>query len=76
MCNAFVFCLQKQDIFLEKAVLILILILIHSYVYIHIRDMFHVYFIRFEFHFLRLHINKTNKFVFFMHNGRVPGIAK
>ena len=25
MCNAFVFCLNKQDIFLEKAVLILIL---------------------------------------------------
>ena len=25
MCNAFVFCLKKQDIFLEKAVLILIL---------------------------------------------------
>ena len=25
MCNAFVFCLKKQDIFLEKAVLILML---------------------------------------------------
>ena len=40
-----------------------------------IRDMFHVYLNRFEFHFLRLHINKT-KFYFFMINGRVPGIAK
>ena len=41
-----------------------------------VRDLFHVYLNRFEFHFLRLHINKTNKFCFFMHNGRVPGIAK
>ena len=41
-----------------------------------IRDLFHVYLNRFEFHFLRLHINKTNKFCFFMHNGRVLGIAK
>ena len=41
-----------------------------------IRDMFHVYLNRFEFHFLRLHINKINNFYFFMHNGRVPGIAK
>ena len=40
-----------------------------------IRDMFHVYLNRFEFHFLRLHIIKTNKFCFFMHNGRIPGIA-
>ena len=37
MCNAFVFCLKKQDIFLEIAVLIFNFIsLIHSYVYIHI----------------------------------------
>ena len=41
-----------------------------------IRDMFHVYLNRFEFHVLRLHINKTNKLCIFMHNGRVPGIAK
>ena len=41
-----------------------------------IRDMFHVYLNRFEFHFLRLHIIKTNKFCFFMHNRRVLGIAK
>ena len=35
MCNAFVFCLKKQDIFLEKAVLILILyhLLIFIYTY-------------------------------------------
>ena len=31
---------------------------------------------RFEFHFLWVHINKTNTFCFFMHNGRIPGIAK
>ena len=44
-----------------------------------IRDLFHVYLNRFEFHsfhFSRLHIIKTNTFCFFMHNGRVPGIAK
>ena len=41
-----------------------------------IRDMFHVYLNRFKFHFLLLHIIKTNKLCFFMHNGRVPGIAK
>ena len=41
-----------------------------------IRDMFHVYLNRFEFHFLRLHIIKTNKLCFFVHNGRVLGIAK
>ena len=41
-----------------------------------IRDMFHVYLNRFEFHFLRLHIIKLNKFCFFMYNSRVPGIAK
>ena len=41
-----------------------------------IRDMFHVYLNRFEFHFLWLHIIKTSKFCFFMHNGLVPGIAK
>ena len=38
--------------------------------------MFHVYLNKFEFLFLRLHINETNKFCFFMHNERVPGIAK
>ena len=43
---------------------------------LYIRDMFHVYLNIFEFHFLRLHIIKTNKFCFFMHNRRVPGIAK
>ena len=40
------------------------------------RTLFHVYLNRFEFHFFRLHVIKTNKFCFFMHNGRVPGIAK
>ena len=43
---------------------------------IHLRDMFHVYLNRFEFHFLRLHIIKTNKFCLFMNNRRVLGIAK
>ena len=41
-----------------------------------LRDLFHVNLNRSEFHFLGLHINKTNTFCFFMHNGRVPGIAK
>ena len=31
---------------------------------------------RFEFHFLRLHINKTNTFCFFLNNGRVSGNVK
>ena len=43
--------------------------------YPRIRDLFHVYLNKFEFRFLRLHINKTNKFCFFMHNGHVFGIA-
>ena len=41
-----------------------------------IQDHFHVYLNKFEFHVLWLHIDKTNKFCFFMHNGRVFGIAK
>ena len=41
-----------------------------------LRDLFHVYLNNFEFHFLRLHINKTNTCCFFMHNGHVPVIAK
>ena len=41
-----------------------------------VRDMFHVYLNRFDFHFLRLHIIKTNKFYFFIHNRRAPDIAK
>ena len=41
-----------------------------------IRDMFHVYLNGFEFHFLRLHMNKTNSFCFLMHKERVPGIAR
>ena len=39
-----------------------------------VRDLFHVYLNRFDFHFLRLHMNKTNTFFFFMHNKRVPGL--
>ena len=41
-----------------------------------IRDLFHAYFNRFEFHFLRLHINETNKFCFFVQKGNIPGFAK
>ena len=41
-----------------------------------LRDLFHVYLNKFEFQFLRLHINNTIPFCFFMHNGHVPGIAK
>ena len=41
-----------------------------------IRDLFYVYVKKFEFHFLQLHIIKTNKLCFFMHNERVPGVAK
>ena len=37
MCNAFVFCLKKQDIFLEKSYVDLnFILLVHSYVYKHI----------------------------------------
>ena len=38
-------------------------------------DLFHIYLNIFEFHFLRLHINKTYKFCFNVHNGCVPGIV-
>ena len=36
MCNLFVFCLKKQDIFLEKAVLILILYHLFIFMFIYI----------------------------------------
>ena len=49
---------------------------IACYLYLAIRDLFHVYLNKFEFHILRLHINKTNKLCFFMHNRRVPGSVK
>ena len=41
-----------------------------------IRDLFHVYLNRCEFHFLRLHINKTNLFCFIIDNGRVSTMVK
>ena len=47
-----------------------------AHLIINLRDLFHVYLNIFEFHFLRLHINKTNKYCFFMHIERVPGIDK
>ena len=50
--------------------------LIYRDIDISLRDLFHVYLNRFEFLFLQLHIIKTNKFYFVMHNGRVLGIAK
>ena len=43
---------------------------------LHLRDMYHVYLNRFKFHLLRSHIIKTTNFAFFVHNERVPGIAK
>ena len=36
----------------------------------------HVYLNWCEFHFLRLDVNKTNKFYFLINNGRVPGMVK
>ena len=41
-----------------------------------IRDLLHLYLNRCELHFLWMHINKTNKFCFIMHNGCVPGVDK
>ena len=37
----------------------------------YISCIFHVYLNRREFHFLRLHINKTNQFCFLINNGRI-----
>ena len=37
-----------------------------------IRDLFHVYLNKFEFHFLQLHINKTSQFCFLINNRCVP----
>ena len=37
---------------------------------------FHDYLNRCEFHFLRLHINKTNKYCFIIDKGRVPSMVK
>ena len=41
-----------------------------------IQDLFQVYLSRCEFHFLLLHINKTNTFSFLTSNVGVPGVAK
>ena len=41
------------------------------------RDLFHVYLNRCEFHFLGMDTNKTNIFFYFLINyGRVPGMIK
>ena len=39
-----------------------------------LRDLFHVYFNRCEFHFMRLHKDKTNKSGFIIYDGRVPAM--
>ena len=41
-----------------------------------IRDLFHVYLNKFEFHFLHLHIYKTNKICFLINKGSVTGTTK
>ena len=41
-----------------------------------IQDLFHVYLNKFEFHFLRLPRNETNRFCFLINNGRVTGTTK
>ena len=41
-----------------------------------IRDLFHVYLKKCEFHFSRLHVNKINNFCFLLNNGRVPCMTK
>ena len=41
-----------------------------------IRDLFHVYLNKCEFHFSRLHVNKINNFCFLLNNGQVPGMTK
>ena len=40
-----------------------------------IRDLLRVYLNKCEFHFLQLHINKTNTCCFIIDNGRVPGMV-
>ena len=41
-----------------------------------VRDLFHVYLNKCEFHFSRLHVNKINNFCFHLNNGGVPGMTK
>ena len=41
-----------------------------------IRDLFHVYLNKCEFHFSRLHVNKINNFCFLLSNVRVPCMTK
>ena len=41
-----------------------------------VRDLFHVYLNKFEFQFLRLHMNRTRKFCFLINDGRVTGTTK
>ena len=41
-----------------------------------VRDLFHVYLNKFEFHFSRLHVNKINNFCFVLNNRRVPCMNK
>ena len=41
-----------------------------------IRDLFHDYLNKCEFHFSRLRVNKINNFCFLLNNGRVLGMTK
>ena len=41
-----------------------------------IRDLFHVYLNKCEFHFSRLHVNRINNCCFLLNNGRVPCMTK
>ena len=43
---------------------------------LYIRDLFHVYLNKCEFHFSRLHVNKKNNFCFLLNNGHVPCMTK
>ena len=42
----------------------------------YVRDLFHVYLNKCEYHFSRLHVNKINNFCFLLNNGRVPCMTK
>ena len=48
----------------------------NEYICLNIRDLFHVYLNKFEFHFSRLHVNKINNFCFLLNKRRVPCMTK
>ena len=41
-----------------------------------LQELFHVYLNKFEFHFLRLHVNKINNFCFLLNYRRAPCMTK